>query len=106
MSVDPHADYFSHDPEDGEELSDDPRIREQQEYEARMRRALATKDDPLRDDESTVERLRRVDREAQERSAAEQSGEGGSDEGESGQSRSDEGETGQEQPDPGRPSPS
>lgn len=68
MSVDPHADYFSHDPEDREELSDDPRIREQQEYEARMRRALATKEDPLRDDESTSERLRRVAREEQERS--------------------------------------
>ena len=62
MSVDPNIDYSSHDPEDGEELSDDPRIREQQEYEARMRRALATKD-PLRDDESTVERLRRLARE-------------------------------------------
>lgn len=63
MSVDPNIDYSSHDPEDGEELSDDPRIREQQEYEARMRRALATKEDPLRDDESTVERLRRLARE-------------------------------------------
>ena len=73
MSLDPHADYFSHDPEDGEEISEDPRIREQQEYEARMRRVLATKDDPLRDDESTSERLRRLAREEQDRSAQRQS---------------------------------
>src|SRR5690625_7523378 len=73
MSVDPPADYFSHDPEDGEGLSDDPRIREQQEYEARMRRALATKEDPLRDDESTSERLRRLAREDKDRSERDRS---------------------------------
>ena len=91
MSVDPHADYFSHDPEDGEELSDDPRIREQQEYEARMRRALATKDDPLRDDESTSERLRRLAREEQDRSEQGDSEQGGSDRSE--QDQSGRGET-------------
>ncbi|GAA4526141.1 hypothetical protein GCM10023160_20300 [Brachybacterium paraconglomeratum] len=63
MSVDPNIDYHAHDPEDGEELSEDPRIREAQELEARMRRALATKEDPLRDDESTSERLRRLEQE-------------------------------------------
>lgn len=63
MSVDPNIDMDSHDPEDGEELSDDPRIREAQELEARMRRALATKEDPLTDSETTSERLRRLDRE-------------------------------------------
>jgi len=63
MSLDPHIDHGSHDPEDREQLSDDPRIREIQQLEARMRRALASKDDPLRDDESTVERLRRLERE-------------------------------------------
>lgn len=61
MSVDPNIDYHAHDPEDGEELSDDPVLRATQELEARMRRALATKEDPLRDDESTSERLRRLD---------------------------------------------
>ncbi|HIY24309.1 MAG TPA: hypothetical protein H9837_08405 [Candidatus Brachybacterium merdigallinarum] len=60
MSVDPNIDFGSHDPEDREELSDDPRIREVQELEARMRRALATKDDPLSDSETTRERLRRL----------------------------------------------
>lgn len=60
MSVDPSIDYQSHDPEDSEQPSDDPRIRETQELEARMRRALATKDDPLHDDESTAQRLRRL----------------------------------------------
>lgn len=60
MSVDPHIDYASHDPEDREGMSENPAIREAQELEARMRRALATKEDPLRDDESTVERLRRL----------------------------------------------
>ena len=63
MPVDPHIDYLAHDPEDGEELSDDPRIREAQELEARMRRALATKENPLSDSESTSERLRRLERE-------------------------------------------
>ena len=52
MPVDPHIDYLAHDPEDGEELSDDPKIREAQELEARMRRALATKENPLSDSES------------------------------------------------------
>lgn len=60
MTVDPHSDYHAHDPEDGEQRSEDPTIREAQELEARMRRALATKEDPLRDDESTSERLRRL----------------------------------------------
>ena len=60
MSVDPNIDYASHDPEDREGMSENPAIREAQELEARMRRALATKEDPLRDDESTVERLRRL----------------------------------------------
>ena len=90
MSVDPHADYFSHDPEDGEELSDDPRIREQQEYEARMRRALATKDDPLRDDESTSERLRRLAREEQDRSEQGDSEQGDSEQGDSDRSEQDQ----------------
>lgn len=63
MPVDPHIDYLAHDPEDGEELSDDPKIREAQELEARMRRALATKENPLSDSESTSERLRRLERE-------------------------------------------
>ena len=63
MPVDPHIDYLAHDPEDGEELSGDPRIREAQELEARMRRALATKENPLSDSESTSERLRRLERE-------------------------------------------
>ncbi|MGO1285857.1 MAG: hypothetical protein ACTHUU_12140 [Brachybacterium sp.] len=63
MSVDPNIDYHAHDPEDGEERSDDPVLREAQELEAKMRRALATKDDPLRDGESTSERLRRLERE-------------------------------------------
>jgi hypothetical protein len=66
MPVDPHIDFLSHDPEDGEELSSDPRIREAQELEARMRRALATKENPLSDSESTSERLRRLEREAAE----------------------------------------
>lgn len=66
MSVDPNIDFTSHDPEDGEEISDDPRIREAQELEERMRRALATKEDPLSDGESTSERLRRLERERAE----------------------------------------
>ncbi|HEX7351783.1 hypothetical protein [Brachybacterium sp.] len=61
MTVDPHSDYHSHDPEDSSERSEDPAIREAQELEERMRRALATKEDPLRDGESTSERLRRLD---------------------------------------------
>lgn len=64
MSVDPNIDYSSHDPEDNEEPSDDPRIREAQEYEARMRRLLATKEDPLRDSETTSERMRRLGRDS------------------------------------------
>ncbi|MFQ6484747.1 hypothetical protein [Brachybacterium epidermidis] len=70
MSVDPNIDYSSHDPKDNEELSDDPRIREAQEYEAKMRRALATKEDPLRDSETTSERLKRLDREEREKGKA------------------------------------
>lgn len=70
MSVDPNIDYSSHDPEDNEELSDDPLIREAQEYEAKMRRALATKEDPLRDSETTSERLKRLDREEREKGKA------------------------------------
>ena len=70
MPVDPHIDYLAHDPEDGEELSDDPRIREAQELEARMRRALATKEDPLSDSESTSERLRRLEQQDAERAAS------------------------------------
>lgn len=70
MSVDPNIDYSSHDPEDNEELSDDPRIREAQEYEAKMRRALATKEDPLRDSETTSERLKRLGREEREKGKA------------------------------------
>ena len=61
MTVDPLQDFHSHDPEDGEELSEDPRIRAAQELEAKMRRALATKEDPLSDGESTSARLRRLD---------------------------------------------
>lgn len=75
MPVDPHIDYLAHDPEDAEELSDDPRIREAQELEARMRRALATKENPLSDSESTSERLRRLEREgAPSAESAESSG--------------------------------
>ena len=75
MSVDPNIDYGSHDPSDREELSDDPKIRAAQEQEARMRAALATKENPLRDDETTSERLKRADAErnaeaAQDSSAA------------------------------------
>lgn len=61
MSVDPHSDLHTSGPEDGAQPSEDPRIREAQELEARMRRALATKEDPLHDDESTSERLRRLE---------------------------------------------
>lgn len=60
MSVDPNIDYSSHDPEDGDELSDDPRIREAQLLERRMRAALATKEDPLSDSETTSDRLKRT----------------------------------------------
>lgn len=66
MSVDPNIDYTSHDPEDGEGASEDPKLREAQELEERMRRALATKEDPLSDGESTSERLRRLERESAE----------------------------------------
>lgn len=59
MSVDPHVDYHSHDPKDEEPLSENPAIREAQLHERRMRRALASKEDPMHDDESTVERMRR-----------------------------------------------
>lgn len=61
MSVDPNIEPHAHDPQDGEQQAEDTRIREAQELEARMRRALATKEDPLRDDESTSERLRRLE---------------------------------------------
>lgn len=64
MSVDPNIDYTSHDPEDDAPASQDPAIQEAQELEAKMRRALATKEDPLRDDESTSERLRRLESES------------------------------------------
>lgn len=60
VSIDPNIDYRSHDPEDGEELSQDPRIREVQIPEQKMREALATKDNPLRDDETTSDRLQRA----------------------------------------------
>lgn len=66
MTVDPNIDYHAHDPEDDGERSDDPVLREAQELEAKMRRALATKEDPLRDDESTSARLRRLDAETAE----------------------------------------
>lgn len=62
MTVDPHIDYSSHDHGDDEELSENPAIREAQLLERRMRRALATKDDPMHDNERTVERLRRAER--------------------------------------------
>ena len=59
MSVDPNIDYQSHDPEDREqELSDDPRLREAQLLERRMRDALATKENPLSDGETTSSRLK------------------------------------------------
>src|SRR5699024_2874702 len=61
MSVDPNIDQQAHDPEDSERPAEDPELREAQELEARMRRALATKEDPLRDGESTSERLRRLE---------------------------------------------
>lgn len=70
MTVDPNNDYHAHDPADGEELSENPQIRAAQELEAKMRRALATKEDPLSDGESTSKRLRRLDAEQ----AAEASG--------------------------------
>lgn len=75
MSVDPHIDHQAHDPEDDEQPSDDPTIREAQELEARMRRALATKDDPLHDDESTSQRLRRLEGADAEADASEDSSE-------------------------------
>lgn len=61
MSVDPNIDYSSHDPrdDDSEELSEDPRIREAQLLERRMRAALATKENPLSDGESTSDRLKK-----------------------------------------------
>ncbi|MCS6710892.1 hypothetical protein JSY14_02230 [Brachybacterium sp. EF45031] len=59
MSVDPHIDYLSHDPEDGDTPSDNPEIRKVQELEKRMREALATKDNPMHDNERTIDRLRR-----------------------------------------------
>lgn len=62
MTVDPHIDFSSHDPEGEDELSDNPAIREAQLLERRMRRALATKDDPMHDNERTVDRLRRAER--------------------------------------------
>ena len=71
MSVDPNIDYHAHDPEAGEQRSDDPVLREAQELEARMRRALATKEDPLRDGESTSERLRRLEQEQAAQSPSE-----------------------------------
>lgn len=58
MSVDPTIDYHAHDPEDRDEPSEDPRIREAQKLEQRMREALATKENPLRDGESTSDRLK------------------------------------------------
>jgi hypothetical protein len=61
MTVDPHSDHHPPDHEDGQEQSDDPRVRAALELEARMRRALATKEDPLHDGESTSERLRRLE---------------------------------------------
>ena len=61
MSVDPNIDHQAHDPEDSERPAEDPELREAQELEARMRRALAAKEDPLRDGESTSERLRRLE---------------------------------------------
>ena len=79
MPVDPHIDYLAHDPEDGEELSDDPKIREAQELEARMRRALATKENPLSDSESTSERLRRLEREGAPSAESAESAEGSGD---------------------------
>ena len=79
MPVDPHIDYLAHDPEDGEELSDDPKIREAQELEARMRRALATKENPLSDSESTSDRLRRLEREGAPSAESSESAEGSGD---------------------------
>ncbi|MEO2097427.1 MAG: hypothetical protein ABGX90_09830 [Brachybacterium sp.] len=79
MSVDPHIDYTAHDPEDGEEVSSDPKIREAQELEERMRRALATKEDPLSDSESTSERLRRLEREGAPSAESAESAEGSGD---------------------------
>lgn len=70
MTVDPHSDYHSHDPEDSPERSQDPALREAQELEERMRRALATKEDPLRDGESTSERLRRLESSSQDEESA------------------------------------
>jgi len=76
MPVDPHIDYLAHDPEDGEEPSNDPTLREAQELEARMRRALATKENPLSDSESTSERLRRLEREGAQSAASAEDAEG------------------------------
>jgi hypothetical protein len=63
MTVDPHIDYESHDPDDEEELSENPDIRAAQEYEARIRKVLATKDNPLSDGDSTAARMRKLDQE-------------------------------------------
>lgn len=69
MSVDPNIDYSSHDPHDGDELSDDPRVREAQLLERKMRAALATKENPLSDGESTSERLKAASRRVEGRDA-------------------------------------
>lgn len=58
MTVDPSIDFSSHDPHDDDELSEDPRIREAQLLERRMRDALATKENPMHDGERTADRLR------------------------------------------------
>lgn len=63
MTVDPHSDAASPTPGSDEESIEEARLREAQELEERMRRALATKEDPLRDSETTSERLRRLERE-------------------------------------------
>lgn len=60
MSVDPHIDHCAHDPEDRPARSEDPRLREAEELEARLRRALATKENPMHDDEPMSARLRRT----------------------------------------------
>ena len=74
MTVDPTIDAMSHDPEDREGGSGDPRFAEIEALEARMRAALATKDNPMRDDERTIDRLRRTRAAAEGPDAADSAG--------------------------------
>lgn len=60
MTFDPRND---HPHEDQPDPSDNPEIRKLEELEERMRKALATKENPMSDSERTIDRLRRADSE-------------------------------------------